>query len=406
MAAPRINNAGIRPFKRAEAMKQNGDHGDVVEIHDNKNIEKNDNKNTLPPDEENNNPDAVILGSFSNKFGMPFSPNNRPANRWQQSSNPTSSNGDTTYDNNNNNNNDKPPPVNPFSSTARERFRNAGLKARLAYRMEKIVEDRMTIKQIFNRYVDNSTLHGFRFIFMDTYIVRRLLWLALTVVMAVLFFTELRNSIRLYNQYPFTTLSTTEYVANLKFPAVSICNLNSFDVNKINKSKLKKLYQQNQFPFTGEAYDAGYDLSGKELISALEGASQDLHDILQSCEWKSRDTAKTGKPNVCGPQNFTRFSNMENQNCFTFNGGDIGEILTLNETGLTMAFKLEFDLRANKSLNNLEEVGVKIVIHDQSETPLHHAGFVVSPGFQTFVEMKVKKVSLTSAADLESFLLV
>ena len=58
-----------------------------------------------------------------------------------------------------------------------------------------------------------------------------------------------------------------------------------------------------------------------------------------------------------------------------------------------MALKLELDLRSNESLRGLQEVGLKVVVHDQNESPLQQAGFVVSPGFQTFIEMKVRKVS-------------
>lgn len=274
-------------------------------------------------------------------------------------------------------------------TSARDRFRRAGMKARLARRMEKIVEDRMTIKQIFNRYVQNSTLHGFRFIFMDTFYVRRFLWLALTCCMAVLFFIELEKSIKLFYQYPFTTLSTIEYVPELKFPAISLCNLNNYQVSKIRKSKLNMLYERDLFPFNGRTFNPGYQLSGNEFIESLKNSSQDIEDIFKGCEWKSRDTAKTGIPNLCGPMNFTRYSNLEGHTCFTFNAGP--KVLTLNETGLNMAFKLELDLNVKDSVQSLEEVGVNIVIHDQKESPLHYAGFIVSPGFQTFVEMKVKK---------------
>ena len=282
--------------------------------------------------------------------------------------------------------------VNGDVASARDRFRRAGMKARLARRMEKIAEDRMTIKQIFNRYVDNSTLHGFRFIFMDTYYVRRFLWLALTCSMACLFFMELEKSIKLFYQYPFTTLSTIEYVPELKFPAISLCMLNNYQVTKINKSKLKPLYDRGLFPFHGEPFSPGFDMSGEELLKTIKASSQDLDFIFKGCEWKSRDTAKTGKPNLCGSMNFTRYSNLEGQTCFTFNSGINTKALTLNETGLNMAFKLELDLHVKDSVQSLEEVGVNIIIHDQDETPLHHAGFIVSPGFQTFVEMKVKKV--------------
>ena len=177
----------------------------------------------------------------------------------------------------------------------------------------------------------------------------------------------------------------------MNFPAISICNLNNYRASKIRKSNLSKLYERDQFPFHGEPFDPGFDLPGDEVIATFNSMSQTIKDIFKSCEWKSRDTAKTGKPNLCGTMNFTRYANLEGQTCFTFNA-DSSQVLSLNETGLNMAFKLELDLQVKDSVQSLQEVGVNVVIHDQNETPLHHAGFIVSPGFQTFVEMKVKKV--------------
>ena len=66
--------------------------------------------------------------------------------------------------------------------------------------------------------------------------------------------------------------------------------------------------------------------------------------------------------------------------------------LKLNETGLGLAFKLELDLQTSESLRAVEEVGLRVVVHDQDETPLQTAGFVISPGFQSFVEISVRQV--------------
>jgi Amiloride-sensitive sodium channel. len=339
--------------------------------------------------DEKQNKKSDCIKAISKKYGLPFSLNSREngptkpvangnlASIFAKKTPPT----ETATD--------KPSGAN--GETLQERFRRAGMKARLARRMEKIAEDRMTIKQIFNRYVQNSTLHGFRFIFMDTFYARRFLWFVLTCSFAVIFFMELEKSIKLYYQYPFTTLSTIEYVPELNFPAISICNLNNYKASRIRKSKLSTLYERDQFPFHGEPFNPGFDIPGSEVIDTFEATSQTMKDIFKSCEWKSRDTAKTGKPNLCGTMNFTRYANLEGETCFTFNA-DTKNILSLNETGLNMAFKLELDLRVKDSVQSLQEVGVKIVIHDQNETPLHNAGFIVSPGFQTFVEMKVKKV--------------
>ena len=344
-------------------------------------------------DEKKQNENSDYLKDISKKYGLPFSLNHSHENGQAADKPVANSNWASLFSKrtpqSTENTTDTPADAN--GETLRERFRRAGMKARLARRMEKIAEDRMTIKQIFNRYVQNSTLHGFRFIFMDTFYVRRFLWFVLTCAFAVIFFMELEKSIKLYYQYPFTTLSTIEYVPELNFPAISICNLNNYRASKIRKSNLSKLYERDQFPFHGEPFDPGFDLPGDEVIATFNSTSQTIKDIFKSCEWKSRDTAKTGKPNLCGTMNFTRYANLEGQTCFTFNA-DSSQVLSLNETGLNMAFKLELDLQVKDSVQSLQEVGVNVVIHDQNETPLHHAGFIVSPGFQTFVEMKVKKV--------------
>lgn len=376
-------------FGRAQLLRNNA----------NPNVEQNGIPNDNISNSETKN-DREPLGSLTKSNGIPFSFNHSNGNKTAAEPPATKTNGKwasalakknttpTTVPAAGEKNNTAA----AEASSARDRFRRAGMKARLARRMEKIAEDRMTIKQIFNRYVDNSTLHGFRFIFMDTFYVRRFLWLALTCGMACLFFMELEKSIKLFYQYPFTTLSTIEYVPELKFPAISLCMLNNYQVSKIQKSKMKGLYDRDLFPLHGEPFDPGFDMSGEELIETIKSTSQDLDFIFKGCEWKSRDTAKTGHPNLCGTMNFTRYSNLEGQTCFTFNSGKKASALTLNETGLNMAFKLELDLNVKDSVQSLQEVGVNIIIHNQDETPLHHAGFIVSPGFQTFVEMKVKKV--------------
>ena len=306
-------------------------------------------------------------------------------------------NGDAFNQESNNNNNNNNNVTKNFGAPkkAADRFREAGMKARLARRMEKILDERMTVKQIFNRYVDNSTLHGFRYVFMNTYAVRRFLWLILLLAFASIFLNELKNSILLFYEYPFTTTSTIEYVTELKFPAISICNLNQFDESFIENSKLKQLYDKGVLPFEASSSEAiRNDINGNEFFQTLDKASQKLEELFQSCEWKSRDTAKTGSPNICSVKNFTVYHNLYGQKCFIFNSGELQPILHLNETGLNMALKIEFDLKTNESLRGLQEFGLKIVVHDQEETPLQQAGFVVSPGFQSFVELKVRKVRL------------
>ncbi|XP_065648379.1 acid-sensing ion channel 1A [Hydra vulgaris] len=362
------NSYTFRAFHRAQAMKNAHDGSILIDSPEMRSSEK----------------DIIILKTFARNNNLPFSikfkkqndnENNKILSGHAPETNNNVLNGKTNV-----------------SRSAGDRFRAAGMKARFARRMEKIVEERMTVKQIFNRYVQTSTLHGFRFIFMDTFIVRRVLWTILTLTMATIFFKELRNSINLFYEYPFTTTSTIQYEPSLTFPAISVCNLNHFLLSKIKKSKLKPLYDQGRLPFDNNLENPGFDIQGDELYNILKTSSQSIDEIFLSCEWKSRDTAKNGVPNPCKPNNFTVYSGLYGQSCYTFNPGVSGyPLLSLSETGVNMGFKLELDLKSKDSLQGIQEIGAIVIVHHQQETPVLQAGFVVSPGFQTFVEIKVRQ---------------
>ena len=387
------NGYTFRAFHRAQAMK-NAHDGSIV-------IDSPEMRLSKKPDTSEK--DIIILKKFAQNNNLPFSlklkqPNEDNVNySFDNEKIPSSK---TLSETNNNELKGKFPP----SKSAGDRFRAAGMKARFARRMEKIVEERMTVKQIFNRYVQTSTLHGFRFIFMDTFLIRRVLWTILTLTMATIFFSELKNSIKLFYEYPFTTTSTIQYEPSLVFPAISVCNLNHFLLTKIQNSKLKPLYDQGRLPFDNNWEDPGFDIPGDELHSILKSSSQSINEIFISCEWKSRDTAKNGVPNPCKPKNFTVYHGLHGQSCYTFNPGVPGYPLqSLNETGINMGFKLELDLKSKDSLQGIQEIGAIVIVHHQRETPVLQAGFVVSPGFQTFVEIKVRQVRIVFFSEYELF---
>jgi len=279
--------------------------------------------------------------------------------------------------------------LNPvLKSAALDRFRRAGMKARLVRRVNKIVEDRLTAKQIFSRFTKESTLHGFRFIFTKTFYIRRFIWFVITITMAAMFLKELTDSIKLYFQHPFSTTSTIEYVDRLTFPAISFCNLNDFRLSKINGTKLGDVYLNNKRKYT----KSSYDMDGKTLAKRMDESSHNVSDMFMNCIWEySRVAAGAEVP--CSSKNFTTFYGFNGQKCYTFNPGAYGHrLLTLNETGLFHAFEMQLDLETHEYLKDVQEGGVRVYIHDQNETPFSSAGFAVSPGFKTFVSLTVQKI--------------
>ena len=346
--------------------------------------------------------ETQLLQRFNTKFGFPFTPS---TNEKSKSTNGViESSFDTqpkTEQDNGFSTTTSTTTVSPISSSdltspagrpgaALAKFRQAGMKARLATRMEKIVEDRMTAGQIFSRFVKDSTLHGFRFIFTKTFYIRRFVWLMITLTMAGLFLKELKNSISLYYLYPFTTTSTLDYVPEIKFPAISICNLNDFRLSRLNNAQLK-LYFANK---EGNWTDSAFDMNGNDFAHSMKAASHDIKDMFKRCEWIQRDTA-AGNRNRCNHTNFTSYYDTNGQTCYTFNSGKKAHpILKQNQTGPFHAFDLILDLESHEHLRDIQEAGVRIVIHHQTETPLGSSGFVAAPGFQTFVEIKLQEVSI------------
>ena len=280
--------------------------------------------------------------------------------------------------------------MNPaFKSAALDRFRKAGMKARLVRRVNKIVEDRLTAKQIFSRFTKESTLHGFRFIFTKTFYIRRFIWFIITITMAAMFLKELTDSINLYFQHPFSTTSTIEYVNRLTFPAVSFCNLNDFRLSKINDTKLGDVFLFDKRDFS----DKNSDIDGESLARRMDESSHNVSDMFMNCIWEYSNTA-AGKEVPCSAKNFTTFYGFNGQKCYTFNPGTSSHrLLTLNETGLFHAFEMQLDLETHEYLKDVQEGGVRVYIHDQRETPFSSAGFAVPPGFKTFVSLIVQKVS-------------
>lgn len=285
--------------------------------------------------------------------------------------------------------------LNPaFKNAALERFRRAGMKARLVRRVNKIVEDRLTAKQIFTRFTKESTLHGFRFIFTKTFYIRRFIWFVITVTMAAMFLKELTDSIALYFQHPFSTTSTIEYKNNLTFPAISFCNLNDFRFSKINGTDLGKVFLADKRKRNLKRKNLNYDMDGETLAKKLGEASHHIEDMFMSCIWEFSNSA-AGKAVRCSHKNITTYYGINGQTCYTFNSGLAGHpLLKLNETGLFHAFELQLDLETHEYLKDIQEGGVRVYIHDQEETPFSSAGFAVPPGFKTFVSLSVQEVSL------------
>lgn len=85
------------------------------------------------------------------------------------------------------------------------------------------------IRKKWNDFIDNSTLHGMRYVFNGQTRVRSIIWAVFLLAGMAYFAFQSTVLLKIYFSYPITTKQTLEYdyEKSPKFPAVTICNFNA-----------------------------------------------------------------------------------------------------------------------------------------------------------------------------------
>ena len=83
-------------------------------------------------------------------------------------------------------------------------------------------------------FMQNFTLHGFRYVFEKGALLRRLLWLLVLIVAIGAVTIQTQRSIRKYFRRPIRTTVSLKYSDEIILPAVTICNFNFFPHYLIN----------------------------------------------------------------------------------------------------------------------------------------------------------------------------
>ena len=344
--------------------------GDTLLLTDNENIKRNENKN-------NNDSDKTLVKKYGNQNKYPEQPAEVDENVPKLAKIVT---------------------VAQTTKQATTKFAaGANVRKKLKESMRKIAEERLTVKQIFTRYIETSTLHGFRYTCSDTYFIRRFIWGCLMILGAIYFVVKLKEGIIEYFDYPFSTLSTLEFVDELQFPAISFCQVNQFSYSKVKNSSLYRLYLEGRLPLERNWSDPHYDIPGEQLVQEIRSTSFSIDEIFQDCDYISRDTDHPEMhPRFCSTANFTTYISQSGQVCYTLNSGNIGhQLLNVEHEGLKHGFEIMFDVLNEDSIKTFQHTGMHVIIHDQAEPPVANSGFVLSPGFKTFVSMQRIEVRLS-----------
>ncbi|XP_056105271.1 acid-sensing ion channel 1C isoform X6 [Rhinichthys klamathensis goyatoka] len=242
----------------------------------------------------------------------------------------------------------------------------------------------------------NCTLHGLSHIFLPGGVTfRRLLWAAAFLSSLSIFLYQVAGAVMDYLSYPHVTILDEMDSPVMYFPAITLCNYNSFRRSKMIRNDLFWMagllgVEQSDFDdfmaALGQQPDDSKFFPSKtfNMLEFVQRTSHSIDEMLLDCKYRGKD---------CGAENFTTIYTRYGK-CYTFNSGlDGNPLLTTLKGGTGNGLEIMLDIQQDEYLpvwgdtdETSYEAGIKVQIHSQDEPPfIDQLGFGVAPGFQTFV---------------------
>ncbi|NP_001296594.1 acid-sensing ion channel 1-like isoform X1 [Hydra vulgaris] len=231
------------------------------------------------------------------------------------------------------------------------------------------------IREHISYMIDNSSFHGLSYIFDKRHSVRRTIWFFITIAAFAYAMQKVYESTMNYFSYPFYTVRMRMYVNQIDFPAISFCNLNDIKFSAMNGTIVDDaVVTQNH-----EA-----NITGEEYRSYNQAARHTLNEMLVDCDFEGKK---------CSHKNFTEFSWMQGESCFTFNSGKPPHtLLKVKGAGINRSLKLTINVQHYDYYRDKMDSGIRLILHGQDETPVKMSGLTVPPGFTTYIQIEKKTI--------------
>ncbi|XP_058617132.1 acid-sensing ion channel 1B isoform X1 [Onychostoma macrolepis] len=243
------------------------------------------------------------------------------------------------------------------------------------------------------------SLHGANHVFVEDkkLSIRRGLWTVVFLLAISMFLMQVVDRVIYYLQYDYITMLDERNARNMTFPAITLCNYNTFRRSQLSYSDLLFMgpllgYEDNMAPGIPLAPEPDRQGSRFSLAEFFNRTRHSMEDMLLECNFAGKE---------CGPEHwreiFTRYGK-----CYTFNSGQDGRPLLITmKGGMGNGLELMLDIQQDEYLpvwgetdETSFEAGIKVQIHTQDEPPfIDQLGFGVAPGFQTFVSCQEQRLT-------------
>ena len=239
---------------------------------------------------------------------------------------------------------------------------------------------KLTINEHMKDTIDSSSFHGVSYIFDMGHSIQRTVWFFITITSCIYAMQKVYESTVNYFDYPFNTIRMRQYVGEMKFPAVSFCNLNDMRMSILNGTLVDKAILDEYS--TGKSEN----VSSEQYKNATRFAAHILEEMLIDCEFNGEK---------CSGKNFSIFHWKQGDKCYTFNSGKPGyRNISVRGAGLKRSLTLTINLQHYDYYRNVMSSGVHLILHGQDETPVRIIGSIISPGYATYIQVVKEKVCI------------
>ena len=249
-------------------------------------------------------------------------------------------------------------------------------------------------KTKFMKYVSSTSTHGVRRIFIGKSKIRRVVWALLFLsVFCGCCYTTLER-ILYYASVPTATTVSTVHVHSIQFPAVTLCNTNSFRKSYLDEKNLTELVQsafQLEITNSSNYYNEYQDQCSQYKNSpvarntsfrqvAIEGG-QKLEDFVMNCSF-------VGLP--CDIEEEFVPTLTQLGVCYTFNTGKNHSLRQAQGSGYRHDLELVLNIEQHlygATVDN--DAGIRVTIHNPEHPPRPlEVGVSVPPGKGAFISLR------------------
>ena len=233
--------------------------------------------------------------------------------------------------------------------------------------------------EMWREFVNNTTLHGIRYVFMKRHILTRLLWLVLLLTSGGYYVSVVYGAVNKYYDRPINTVVSRKHLKQMDFPAVTICPLNMFTKSKIFMT------DNNPLQVLLDAMEKSFHRPDQEEF--FRHYSQNISTLVgPMCYfgWEELD---------CFANEFVPLVTPRGM-CYTFNSGTDGKVKTVNSAGVSTGLTVILDAQTHEYTYGRYSEGFKVLVHGQGEYMDDWEGINVGPGQHVLIALLQKRVCI------------